>query len=504
MPGAVNTYNLAIVFFVGLGSFTYGFNNSIMGTVQGLDSFYQYFDLSSTGPRASYTTSIIGTVQGIFYAGGIIGCGIVAWLADKVGRRLSIQITCAICIISAIIQAASVHIAMLLVARFFNGVGSSMINTLIPLYQSEVSPPSSRGRMVGSHGFLIVTGYAHSARKAFAAWTGLGCYFEQNPQIQWRLCLALQIVAPLLLGAGSPFFPESPRWLVARGHKDLALDILVQLHDSGVADEEYDLAHQEFAQIESHIRQEAEQSDSFLEIMRVPSYRKRFLIAVFVQCLGQSTGVLVVNNYQVMLYNTLGLYGSMPLMLYGVYTTWAALLNFIGSLVVDRVGRVAMLCIGMVGCALCVACEAAMVGKYSGTDNKIGNGFGVFFLFLFVTFYGSCVDAISYVYCAELFPMRLRAQGVATCIMGMFAMTLIYTETAPVGFDQVGWKYYLVFVIIPLVGAPLMWLKFPETKGLSLEEVARLFGDEVVVSSADGFHEDPTDEKSPDVKLAVK
>lgn len=65
-----------------------------------------------------------------------------------------------------------------------------------------------------------------------------------------------------------------------------------------------------------------------------------------------------------------------------------------------------------------------MVGKYSGTDNKIGNGFGVFFLFLFVTFYGSCVDAISYVYCAELFPMRLRAQGVATCIMGMFAMTL--------------------------------------------------------------------------------
>jgi hypothetical protein len=25
-----------------------------------------------------------------------------------------------------------------------------------------------------------------------AGWTGLGCYFETNPQIQWRLCLALQ------------------------------------------------------------------------------------------------------------------------------------------------------------------------------------------------------------------------------------------------------------------------------------------------------------------------
>lgn len=40
MGGTVNSYNLDIVFFVGLGSFTYGFNNSIMGTVRGLASFY--------------------------------------------------------------------------------------------------------------------------------------------------------------------------------------------------------------------------------------------------------------------------------------------------------------------------------------------------------------------------------------------------------------------------------------------------------------------------------
>lgn len=97
--------------------------------------------------------------QGVFYAGGIIGCGIVAWLADKQGRKLSVQIITIVYIVSAAIQASSVHIAMLLVGRFFNGLGSGMINAIVPLYQSEVSPPKMRGRMVGSHGFLIVVGY---------------------------------------------------------------------------------------------------------------------------------------------------------------------------------------------------------------------------------------------------------------------------------------------------------------------------------------------------------
>lgn len=65
-----------------------------------------------------------------------------------------------------------------------------------------------------------------------------------------------------------------------------------------------------------------------------------------------------------------------------------------------------------------------MVAVYGGTTNKIGNGFGVFFLFTFVTFYATCVDAISYVYCAEIFPTALRAQGVSFSIIGLFAMTL--------------------------------------------------------------------------------
>ena len=47
-------------------------------------------------------------------------------------------------------------------------------------------------------------------------WVSLGTYFETNPQIQWRLLLALQLIAPLVLLVGSWKLPESPRWLISQ------------------------------------------------------------------------------------------------------------------------------------------------------------------------------------------------------------------------------------------------------------------------------------------------
>ncbi|KAK7903833.1 hypothetical protein LTR67_001853 [Exophiala xenobiotica] len=83
--------------------------------------------------------------------------------------------------------------------------------------------------------------------------------------------------------------------------------------------------------------------------------------------------------------------------------------------------------------------------------------------------------------CSEIFPTPLRAQGTGFSVAGLFTATLIYTQTAPVAFAQVGWKFYIIFIILPLLGAGLMWKFFPETKLLTLEEISRLFGDEVAL-----------------------
>ena len=94
---------------------------------------------------------------------------------------------------------------MFLAVRTKTGYGVGLAVGATPLYQSEVSPPHSRVFLVGLHGVFIGAGYA------LAGWVGYACYnLEGN--IQWRLPLALQVVAPALLLAGVFFLPESPRW----------------------------------------------------------------------------------------------------------------------------------------------------------------------------------------------------------------------------------------------------------------------------------------------------
>ncbi|KAK6380278.1 uncharacterized protein PV06_05565 [Exophiala oligosperma] len=474
---AVNAYNFIIVYLVTFGSLTYGYNSAIIGAVIGLPSFFKYFNIDI---KSSEGSQITGATNGLFAGGGLLGCWFITFLADKVGRKRSIQITASICIVAGALQAGSVHIAMFLVARFMMGFGAGMVNVITPLYQSEVSPPKSRGFMVGSHGFVLCVGYG------LAGWTGYGCYFLDSQVAQWRLCLALQIVPPLGLLLGSPWLPESPRFLVATDRQEAGFEILKRLHQQP-GDDDYTTAREELYQIRQQLELERREGlgqgwvKGWIVLFSRKSYRKRLLFGFLLLGLVQSTGCLVINNYQVLLYNGLSLYGSMPLMLYAIWDTWAACMNFINALLLDRVGRIPIMVVGQLGCAVSVAGFTACLARYGGTDNKLGNGFGVFFLYLFVTFFGGSMDASSYVYSSEIFPTSIRAQGAGFSVSGLFCFSLIYTMCAPVAFNSIGWKYYLIFIIVPICGAAMMYFFYPETKGLALEEVAAKFGDEVAV-----------------------
>jgi MFS family permease len=91
------------------------------------------------------------------------------------------------------------------------------------------------------------------------------------------------------------------------------------------------------------------------------------------------------------------------------------------------------------------------------------------------------VDTTIYVYCTEIFPTNLRAKGMGFSIAVFMLATIPYLESFTLGVAKIGWRYYLVFIIMAVVFVPAIWYCCPETKGLSLEEINGLFGDEVVV-----------------------
>ena len=119
-----------------------------------------------------------------------------------------------------------------------------------------------------------------------AGWVGLGCFFIRNAALQWRLCLAVQILAPLLLLVGSPWMPESPRWLCVKQRIDSARAILQKLHPIDQhPGSHHSLAETELSQICQQIEIERTESEAtgWRRALTQKSFRKRMLYGFFVQ-----------------------------------------------------------------------------------------------------------------------------------------------------------------------------------------------------------------------------
>lgn len=76
--------------------------------------------------------------------------------------------------------------------------------------------------------------------------------------------------------------------------------------------------------------------------------------------------------------------------------------------------------------------------------------------------YAGFVDTTLYVYCSEIFPTHIRAKGMGWSISIFFLSTLPFLESSATGFATIGWKYYLLFIILPSINVILLWIFCPE------------------------------------------
>jgi cyanate permease len=127
---------------------------------------------------------------------------------------------------------------------------------------------------------------------------------------------------------------------VTKGRDDEALMILRRLHHDA-NDPEDSFAHQELSSIrEQTIRDNGAQQDhGQWQIFRLKTYRRRLILACMLVVGPQNTGVLVINNYNALLYQSLGLSNTEALIVSAAYNTWGMIANFIGATMSDRFGR---------------------------------------------------------------------------------------------------------------------------------------------------------------------
>lgn len=324
-----------------------------------------------------------------------------------------------------------------------------------------------------------------------SAWIGFGCYFmsyQGNPSsFAWRFPLTFQAVPAMMLLVMSPWLPFSPRWLLSVGRSEEAYSVICRLHqDPKGGQHSNDVAAREFFQmkkqleLDKELRSEAE--SGLFAIFKTKPNRKRAYVGFSLLFLNQFTGVLIIANYGVLLYASLGMETFRPLLLGALWVTLSFPGNIFTAFFIDRIGRRLFLLIGLGGLTVTLVLECIMQALYlPAHTNRSGLSAAIYFIFQFIFFWSTFIDATQYLYVAEIFPTHVRGAGVAVSMVGLYLGAVVVLCAGPVALDDISWRFFIVLIVPTALHFLNVFFFFPETKQRSLEDINAAFGERVAV-----------------------
>lgn len=146
----------------------------------------------------------IGTMVAILEVGAFIASLSVGRIGDMIGRRKTILYGSIVFFIGGMFQTCANGMPMMLAGRIVAGFGVGALSTIVPVYQSEISPPHNRGKLACIEFTGNISGYAASV------WVDYFCSYIES-DYAWRVPLLMQCVMGGFLGFGSLLISESPR-----------------------------------------------------------------------------------------------------------------------------------------------------------------------------------------------------------------------------------------------------------------------------------------------------
>ncbi|KAH6871232.1 major facilitator superfamily transporter sugar, partial [Thelonectria olida] len=448
-----------VVCFAAFGSIFTGYSLAVFAFTIGQPTFYS---------SLATPTIIIGAANGVFFGTGFFGCFLAGWAGNRFGRVNGFRIAAVTGIIGGALQCGSQSPAMFLVSRAVAGLAAGHTMAAMPTYFTEVAPPRSRGLITGAHGIFINVGYCT------AGWIGLvfGCYFTPGSEFAWRFPFAVVIIWGFCLLAGSFYVPESPRFLIQRDEHQKALDVLVRLHRD-LSDPNSTFAHQELQMIVERwvVEKEIVSRDGRWRLFTKKTNRKRLVLAWLVMVGGQNIGPLVINNYNVLLYGSLGLGPTISLLLSAVYNSVSLIVACIGGLISDRLGRRRAMITGYVSVTCAFAILTGLIAKYNNTPTRGWAAGATTMVYLYVVCYNSFIDLNQFTIATEIFPTHVRNQASSVAISGLLLADILWLNLLPTATATIGWKYYLVFVCLAVVHTIYLIFNLPETGGWHLEQM---------------------------------
>lgn len=123
-----------------------------------------------------------------------------------------------------------------------------------------------------------------------------------------------------------------------------------------------------------------------------------------------------------------------------------------------------------------MAVIVGLYATYAGTDELPGLRALAAMVFVLV-FVFSMDEPAEFVFIAEIFPTHVRTKGIALGCASIMLTGVWLTLSAPIGIANIGWKYFLIFVVLGVFYSFAQYPFIKETKGVPLEEIDAIFGD---------------------------
>ena len=494
-PGLRKLYFYAIILCI--ASATTGYDGMFFNSVQNFESWKDYFN----NPQGS----MLGLLGALYQIGSLVSIPLVPLFTDNLGRKLPIAVGCVIMIVGAVLQGSCQNLGTFMGGRALLGFGNSLAQIASPMLLTELCHPQHRGRLTTVYNCLWNVG------ALIVTWLSFGTnYLDSNAS--WRIPALVQGLPSVVQLVFIYWVPESPRFLMAKDRHDQALAVLAKYHGNG--DAAHPTVQFEYHEIKETIRLEMLQkhNSSYLDFFRTKGNRYRLAVLLSLGIFSQWSGNAIISNYQSKLYDTAGVRNAnVKLGLSGGQTALSLIVSIAMAMLVDRVGRRPMFLAatgGMFGTFVFWTLTSGLYGEHA--DKAPGaNKAMIFFIWLFGVFYSLAWSGLLVGYAIEILPYRLRAKGMMIMNYTVQAALTLNVYANPVAFDHFGdrgaWKFYLIYTSWILLEFIFVYYMYVETRGPTLEELARIIDGPDAVPDIDlgdvGEPADPSFEKAEKVHI---
>ena len=436
-----------------VGGLIFGFDTAVISGANA--ALKKQFHLDDGGLGATVAIATVGTIVGALVGGRS---------ADYFGRRKLLFFIGILYVLGALGTALAPSHLVLMTFRFVGGLGVGLSSVCAPIYTAEIAPAKVRGRLVGLVQFNIVLGILVAYLSNYIV-----AQIVHDPQIAWRWMLGVMLVPSVLFLVFLVAVPETPRWLMAKGHEEKAIAISRRLCNTV---EESDEQIQEIRDQLAAAGSQATLSQFFTR-----RYFKVIALAFFIAMFNQLSGINAILYYAPEVMKQAGADDNAALLM----SVGVGLMNLVATMaaltVIDRIGRRSLMIVGSIGYLVSMGFLTAVMFMFQGHFNSTSSTLVLIGLLVFIAAHAFGQGSVIWVFISEIFPTRVRGlgQSLGSLTHWVFAAITTYAFPPIIGAWGGGWAFSIFLVCM---FGQLVWVltKMPETKGIPLEEMEDKLG----------------------------